>query len=439
MSANMTLAPRRAALLALLLRVATGSPIFRIPLDKQYVPIVRNGATVAHKTAYFGKVHLGSPASQAFSVVFDTGSGHFFLPSMACESAPCSKHRRFDRLASTSAEDINHDGSLVGADESERDEVSVVYGTGSISGGFIRDKVCLHDVGAAGEQNSSNASAGRGCAKVRVVLAQEMTEEPFGAFEFDGVVGLGLEALALDPEFSFFGQMAATGGLADARFGYFLSKSDHVPSEIAFGGFDAARVASELEWSPVHRSELGFWQVKIRSISIGGKVVEDCREGCSAIADTGTSLIGVPKSAMRSVHLQLARKVPGDPDELDCRDFPGPEMVFELEGGVRLSLGPEDYSRAAAMRVVQSSTQRAQVICRASLMLVEADPALGAKTWILGEPVLQKYYTAYDWSERRVGFALAAQPSMAEADIAGERHVVGASPDKAMAPALIRI
>ena len=27
-------------------------------------------------------------------------------------------------------------------------------------------------------------------------------------FEFDGVLGLGLASLAVDPEFSFFGQMA---------------------------------------------------------------------------------------------------------------------------------------------------------------------------------------------------------------------------------------
>lgn len=46
-----------------------------IPLDKQYVPVVRKNKTVSYKTAYFGKVHLGFPQQQAFTVVFDTGSG----------------------------------------------------------------------------------------------------------------------------------------------------------------------------------------------------------------------------------------------------------------------------------------------------------------------------------------------------------------------------
>jgi len=380
--------------------VASPSAVVTIPLDKQYVPVVRNGVTVAHKTAYFGQVLLGAPQPQTFSVVFDTGSGHLFLPAAECSSATCAQHRRYNRSASVSAEDINNDGEPVRGDE-DRDEVSVVYGTGEILGTFVREQVCL-----------SGSTSDGGCTKVRVVLASEMSDEPFGSFRFDGVVGLGLESLALDPEFSFLGQLGRSGSLAQERFGYFLSQSDSVPSEISFGGHDARRVSSDLQWEPVHRPELGYWQVKIRSISVGGQPLEVCADGsCTAIADTGTSLLGVPKEAMRKMHVQLARKVPGDPERLDCRHFEGPQIVVELSSGLQLSLGPEDYSRPTAMRVTQNSTGRTQVVCRASLMPVDPDTALGAKAWILGEPVLRKYYTAYDWGARQIGFAPARQPA----------------------------
>merc|ERR1719401_1576789 len=396
-----------------------GAPVVTVPLDKQYVPVVRNGATVAHKTAYFGKVFLGLPAQQAFTVVFDTGSGHFFLPSAGCASETCAKHRRYNRSASATAADINHDGSPVGADDGERDEVSVVYGTGEITGGFVREKVCLsnrtsapgldHAVGGTGGGEGTDDS---GCATVRVVLAHEMTDEPFGAFRFDGVVGLGLDSLSLDPKFSLFGQFARSAGLAEACFGYFLSRSDAVPSEIAFGGHDARRVASELRWTPVRGPELGYWQVGIRGISIAGQPLEACQSGaCTAVVDTGTSLLGAPREMLRDVHVQLARKVAGNPERVNCRWEAGPEVVVELDGGVRLALGPEDYSRAAAMRVVQASSNRTQVVCRASLMPVAPDAGLGGRAWILGEPVLRKYYTAYDWGTKRVGFALAKQPA----------------------------
>lgn len=379
-----------------LLARAIAFRLITIPLDKQYVPVLRDEVTVAYKTAYFGKIFLGTPR-QSFSVIFDTGSGHFFLPSSTCNSTVCRRHRRFDRRASATSTDINHDGAVVQENASERDQVAIAYGTGEVTGEFVRETVCLGDAG---------------CASMRVVLATEMTQEPFSMFEFDGVLGLGLDSLAVDPEFSFFEQLSRQSPGFEARFGYFVSKNDEMPSEISFGGHDSRRVAHDLQWSPVHRPDQGYWQVKIVSVSVAGEPLPFCQAGdCVAIADTGTSLLGVPRLVAQRLHWLLARKVP-DEDELDCRDFPGPELVFELEGGVKLTLGPEDYSRPAAMKVVAKS-QRTQVVCRATLLPVD-EGALGPKAWILGEPVLKKYYSAYDWTQQQVGFALAVQPTKAD-------------------------
>lgn len=425
-------------------KVGATRSIITIPLDKQSVPVVRNGVTVTHRTAYFGTVHFGVPVSQPFTVLFDTGSGHVFLPSQTCASESCSKHRHYQRADSASAVDINYDGTVVGLDDTERDEISVAYGTGEIFGGFIRETVCL----AKPEEGIATDA----CVDVRVILATEMSSEPFSAFRFDGVIGLGLPSLSLDPQFNFFTQMVQTASLPDARFGYFLSHSDLIPSEISFGGHDPRRVSSDLLWAPVHRPELGYWQVQILSVTVGGKPLEACQEGdCTAIADTGTSLLGVPKRAFRGLHLSLARKVPGGDaqQELDCRNFQGPELVFVLRGGVRLVLGPEDYSRAAAMRVSQNSTNATQVLCRASLMPVDPDPALGNSAWILGEPVLRKYYTVYDWLTPKVGFASAVQPPLQQQHELTElarngsnstsHSVVGAPAFQALSSALVHV
>ena len=67
-----------------------------VPLDKQYVPIYRGENVVAYKTAYFGDLLVGSPSAK-FSVVFDTGSGHMFLPSVKCDTESCHAHRRPSR------------------------------------------------------------------------------------------------------------------------------------------------------------------------------------------------------------------------------------------------------------------------------------------------------------------------------------------------------
>ncbi|CAK0867165.1 unnamed protein product [Prorocentrum cordatum] len=122
------------------------SGVVTIPLDKQYVPVVRKNHVVSYKTAYFGKVSLGMPqqGTQVFTVLFDTGSGHFFLPSAACETETCVRHRRYDARASSSAVDIDHEGLEVAANATGRDQVAVAYGTGEIVGEFVRETVLRH-------------------------------------------------------------------------------------------------------------------------------------------------------------------------------------------------------------------------------------------------------------------------------------------------------
>lgn len=419
--------------------VQAHAPVITIPLDKQYVPVQRNGRIISYKTAYFGRIHLGFPrmAGQTFTVVFDTGSGHLFLPAEDCETETCRRHRRYSRQASPSAVDIDHDGEPVHLNATERDQVAVRYGTGEVTGEFVRETVCL-------DGSDRTAPRGADCAEVRVILATEMTEEPFQTFEFDGVLGLGLETLAVDPEFSFLGQFSKLQNLAESRFGYFLSRSDTVPSEISFGGHDQRRIATELQWAPVHRPELGYWQMKLKSVSVGDKKLNVCEDGgCVAIADTGTSLLGAPRQAAQRLHWLLARPLPTVPDklaEIDCRSFPGPDLVFELEGGVKISLGPEDYSRATAMQVMQSKTNTSQVICRASLLPVDEAEILGPKAFILGEPALRKYYTAYDWRNQQIGFALAVQPQDGDAPAGEPQHTIfGAPPRQPPTPTTVHV
>lgn len=435
-SGNPSLALRVINSIALMFAFSEATSIVTIPLDKQYVPVVRNNKTVSYKTAYFGKIFLGRPAQQSFTVIFDTGSGHLFVPSARCDTETCQKHRRYNRSQSLSALDIDHEGNEVRPGARTRDKVNIAYGTGEVTGEFVRETLCMTD-----HSGDDDMEASQECVRMRVITATELTKQPFDSFEFDGVLGLGLDSLAVDPEFSFFGQLSKMKKLTEDRFGYFLSRTDDVASEISFGGHDVRRMASDLEWVPVHKPELGFWQMRIKSVSIAGEALPICQDGtCVAIADTGTSLIGAPREATQRLHWLLARKVPDNPSEIDCRTFPGPNFVFELEGGVNVTVGPEDYSRATAMRVLQTKTNSSQVICRASLLPIDGDEALGPKAWILGEPVLRKYYTAYDWRRQQVGWALAKQPLDTEEPASQQAHsVYGAPPSTPPTPTIVHV
>lgn len=389
--------------------LASASAMRSIPLQKQYVPVMKDGQTIAYKTAYFGEIKVGSPA-QTFTVVFDTGSGHVLLPRTSCTSVACGKHRRYDLVASQSGLDIKPDGSPISANNNDRDQVVISFGTGKVTGEFAQDVVCT-----GGSTES--------CTNMRFVLATEMTEDPFAHFAFDGVMGLGLDSLRLDPTFSFFGQMANQYPEMLPQFSVYLSRHDDGQSKITFGGHDEQLASSDIAWAPIALPELGYWLLNIKQIRIGDTILDDCADGgCRAIADTGTSLLGVPREMSRTLHRLLARPVPSDgkhPKDVDCRQVPGHSIDFDL-GDTVVSLPVEDYSRPAPINMSTNTSNGSSLICRSLLLPVDMKAPVGPKIFIWGEPVLRRYMTVYDFKEKRIGFSLARQPQLPSSESQGE-------------------
>merc|ERR1719253_1056206 len=196
---------------------------------------------VVHKTAYYGKVHIGSP-KQPLTVVFDTGSGNLMVPSTYCRSHACTMHKRFDRKKSATAEDIEADGSL-SRKGGLRDQITVTFGTGEISGVFIQDDVCIGSL----------------CTNIHFVAATDETEDPFSSFNFDGVLGLALTPMAQGPEFSIMDHLVKSKALRRPIFSVFLSDSDMEASEITFGDVKEEHMASSMFWSDVSK-DTGYWQ-----------------------------------------------------------------------------------------------------------------------------------------------------------------------------------
>merc|ERR1712151_636937 len=69
-----------------------------------------------------------------------------------------------------------------------------------------------------------------------------------------------------------------------------------------------------------------------------------------------------------------------------------------LEGQLPQAINGLSSEEAAPVR---------EATCYPTLMPIDLPEPLGPKLFILGEPVLQKYYTVYDWGEQRIGFGLA--------------------------------
>lgn len=402
---------------------------FVVKLHRQRVPVEGDTEAMSYKSVYFGTVYLGAPVKQEFSVVFDTGSGHVIVPSVECGSPTCRIHRRYDRLSSAHAVDIDYDGTVVLPGQA-RDEITVAFGTGEVSGQLASERLCLNERPNHGSEDQSD------CVELRIVMAVEMSHDPFHAFAFDGVLGLGLDGLALAPEFSFFRQMLEQGLVARSTFAVFLAEGDEEQSEICIGGHSQERLQSELLWAPVAMPELGYWQVRIHRVRVGNKTLDFCSDGaCRAVVDTGTSLLAVPADFADNLDQELSaplRDPPGSEDRgVDCKDAEGALLHFDLDD-FTVTLAAGDYARQAVMlheSVTQTHTldaeQPIEAKCRPTLMPIEMPAPIGPKLFIWGEPVLRKYYTVYDLAEKRIGFGLAAhghssQPSPGGHEVSSE-------------------
>jgi hypothetical protein len=316
-------------------------------------------------------LRIGTPP-QEFQVVFDTGSGNLIIPSKECKSEACKMHRMFDSKESSTA--VNVAFADTPDDEvkpsGDRDVVTITFGTGEISGLFVKDHICIGDI----------------CTHGDFIAVTEETDQPFSLVPFDGIFGLGLPQMSEAPHFNVLDCMIRDKVLKKNMFSVYLAADDNDESEISFGQIASHRMASELVWVPV--SNPGYWQVEMKDVVVGADPQELCKGKCQVAVDSGTSLLAGPSEIVSALNGILDVKD-------DCSNFDSlPDLGF-LIGGHTLKLSPDDY------------VDREGRTCSVALMTMDVPPPKGP-LFIFGDPFLRKYYTVYDRENLKVGFALSA-------------------------------
>jgi len=462
---------------------------FTVGLTRETLPLHSSeDGVVQHRSAYYGQIGVGHPNTQYFDVVFDTGSGHVIVPTSLCRTPSCQKHRRYKRKASHTWIDIDHLGNpkIVKPGES-RDMLSVAFGTGEVSGVFMREYVCLgskderhqgtktgampdrsmmgnsllqrtiahsqtastqdtrtlDEVGLrvkmrAAEIEKAEATLGKGgCTDLSFIYATDMTSEPFESLRFDGIVGLGLAPLSESGSFNLMKVMAETGAWMSTPghehiFSVFLGFSEDEPSEITFGGMKPERLAegSEISYHKVQDPSFGYWQISVDDVRVNGQSIGFCSDGtCRAIWDTGTSLVAVPADIGDELVDSLRYQTFTD----SCN---GSEVELEFDiAGRMITLSPVDFFRPEftldqwwQRREVPAGSETADdqspVVppdrglslpsggaryCVPMLMSIMLDAPLSRKTFIFGEPVMQKYHAVFNATPEApsIGFAKA--------------------------------
>ncbi|RXH82832.1 hypothetical protein DVH24_003330 [Malus domestica] len=188
---------------------------------------------------YFGEIGIGTPP-QKFTVIFDTGK-----------------------------------------------PAAIQYGTGAISGFFSEDHVTVGDL---------------------VVKDQEFieaTKEPgitFLVAKFDGILGLGFQEISVGNAVPVWYNMVNQGLLKEPVFSFWFNRNadEEEGGEIVFGGVDPNHYKGKHTYVPV--TQKGYWQFDMGDVMIDGQTTGFCADGCSAIADSGTSLLVGPTTIITELN-----------------------------------------------------------------------------------------------------------------------------------------
>lgn len=363
-----------------------------LPLRRVGSRHLTKGSSLA--SFYVGEISVGSPP-KTMQVTFDTATGNVLLPHRACEDQACRERRRYSPQGSLSAMDVNLAGDAVevghrlAADNTTRDTVMLEYsqsdfGLGQAQTVTVRDRLCVQ----AGDEPS-----GTGCVDLTVLTAVSMKGDAFHLMPGDGIVGLGLEGLAPGcPLCSFLGRLfESSAGRVLPQIGLALG-AEH--GELHLGGHDLASLGAPLHWFPVDHPEMGYWQVAIQAVRLGNQTLDSCRHGCHGIVDSGTSRLGVQKGArpeaLRSALSGGLARASNEAGRLGCQ---GPALSFDL-GGMVLTLEAQDYADGD---------------CSLLLGDVEVPEDEFDDVYTFGSVLLRRYYAAFDWKEKKLGFAPLAQ------------------------------
>merc|ERR1712113_324381 len=224
----------------------------------------------------------------------------------------------------------------------------------------------------------------------------EAVKEPGVAFiaaKFDGIMGFGFPEISVNRMTPFFQAALAAGVIKEAKFAFFLEKSAGKGGELSLGGTDPTKHTGDFTYTPI--TNRGYWEFSVAAVTVGG----DSFAGTTkAIADTGTSLLAIPKTVFTSLITKfpagVVKPLVHGEYTVDCSKMSTlPTISFSI-GGKAFALEGSEY-------VLSVSGQ-----CLLGFLGLDVPPPRGP-LWILGDVFLRKYYTVFDYGNAQIGFATA--------------------------------
>merc|ERR1712168_1684000 len=149
------------------------------------------------------------------------------------------------------------------------------------------------------------------------------TGTAFIAAKFDGILGMGFPQIAVLGVRPPFNSMVDQGVVDEAIFSFWLNREANAEhgGELILGGSDPEYYTGDMTYVPVERE--GYWEIKMDSMETDADVI-GCAGGCTAIVDTGSSLLVGPKKETNAINKMIGGKevIPGTGQYMvDCNSL----------------------------------------------------------------------------------------------------------------------
>ncbi|XP_011210079.2 lysosomal aspartic protease [Bactrocera dorsalis] len=322
---------------------------------------------------YYGPITIGTPP-QNFNVLFDSGSSNLWVPGAPCAAndTACSTHNTYNSSASSTYQVNNQ-------------SFAIQYGSGNLTGYLAEDTVNVSGLVITGQT---------------FAIATSEPGTTFVYSEFDGILGMAYQQISVDNVIPPFYNMYTQGLIDSPVFAFYLTNNsaDGLPangSELTLGGYDTTHFIGDITYTPVTLE--GYWQFNVESITIGTSTA--ICYSCSAICDSGTSLLAVPTALYTAVQATLGAILNEDGLYVfDCTQTSSLPVVSFNIAGTTFTLDSSNY-------VYEMEGPYGNILC------VSAFEDGGTNFWILGDVFIMKYYAIFDMGNNRVGFATAVSNS----------------------------
>ncbi|KAF0041214.1 hypothetical protein F2P81_007112 [Scophthalmus maximus] len=318
-------------------------------------------------TTYYGAISIGTPP-QSFQVLFDTGSANLWVDSVYCNTQACNAHTKFNpRQSSTYS--------------ANGQSFYLPYGAGSLYGIFGYDTV---NVGGIVINNQE------------IGLSTNEPGQNFVVAKFDGILGLSYPTISAGRETPVMDNMMSQNLLNADIFAFYLSRGEQQGSVLSFGEVDNSLYQGQIYWTPV-TSET-YWQIGVQGFQINGQATNWCSRGCQSIVDTGTSMLTAPSQLLPYIMQAIgAQRNQYGMYVVDCSQVNNLPTLSFVISGTAFPLPPSAY-------IIQEGYQT----CAVGITPTYLPSRDGEPLWIFGDVFLREYYSVYDRTNNRVGFAVAA-------------------------------